>query len=49
MHATCSHTSKERCGGQYVSIPFTIVFCCNNEEIFVDIANGLIAFVVYFR
>jgi len=29
MHATRSHTRKERCGGQYVSIPFTIVFCCN--------------------
>ena len=28
MHATRSHTSKERCGVQYVSILFTIVFCC---------------------
>ena len=28
MHATRSHTRKERCGGQYVYIPFTIVFCC---------------------
>jgi len=30
MHATRSHTRKERYGGQYVSIPFTIVFCCNH-------------------
>jgi len=25
MHATSSHTRKERCGGQYVYIPFAIV------------------------
>jgi len=31
MHASCSHTRKERCGGQYVSILFTIVFCCNHR------------------
>jgi len=29
MHATCSHTRKEGFGGQYVSIPFAVVFCCN--------------------
>ena len=29
MHSTRSHTRKERCRSQYVSIPFTIVFCCN--------------------
>jgi len=29
MRATRSHTRKERCGGQNVSIPFTIVFCCS--------------------
>ena len=29
IHAARSHTRKERCGGQYVSIPFIIVFCCN--------------------
>jgi len=28
MHATRSHTSKVMFGGEYVSIPFTIVFCC---------------------
>ena len=27
MHAPRSHTIKERCGGQNVSIPFAIVFC----------------------
>jgi len=31
MHATRSHTRKERYGGQYVSIPLTIVFCCNQQ------------------
>ena len=30
MHATRSHTRKERCGGRYVSIPFTIVICYNH-------------------
>jgi len=29
MHATRSHTRKKRCGGQNVSVPFTIVFCWN--------------------
>jgi len=28
MQATRSHTRKERCGGRYVAIPFTVVFCC---------------------
>ena len=32
MHATRTHTSKERCGGQNVSIAFTVVFCCNQWE-----------------
>jgi len=49
MHATRSHTRKERCGGQYVSIPFTVVSVATNEEMFVDIAKGLIVFVVHFR
>jgi len=49
MHATRSHTRKERCGEQYVFIPFTIVSVATNEEIFVNIANGLIVFVVYFQ
>jgi len=49
MHATRSHTRKERCGGQYVSIPFTVFSVATNEEIIVDIAKGLIVFVVYFQ
>jgi len=28
-HATRSHTRKERCGGQHVSIPFPKVLCGN--------------------
>jgi len=42
MHDICSHTRKERCEDQNVSIP-------TNEDVFVDIPNGLIVFVVYFR
>ena len=49
MHATRSHTRKQRCGGQYVSISFKQFSVATNKENFVDVANGLIVFVVYFR
>jgi len=29
MHAARIHTIKQRCGGQNVSVLFTVAFCCN--------------------